>query len=141
VQRLVGSTWSLTYSTGASGGVVSVADDGTGLVLATGFKPVVGGSPPILVAGRSTLREVASFGAEQFSWDVAARAGAIYLVGQLSSSNTPQVLRRRGSAFVPEPIDGDVQLFGVAAGTAWAVGPAFGGSFGPPNAGLWRRTA
>jgi len=115
----------------------------TGLVLATGFKPVFGGSLPILVAGRSTLREVASFGQEQFYWDVAAQAGAIYLVGQLSSSNTPQILRRSGATFVAEPIDGDVPLFGVTvdpAGTAWAVGPAFGGAFGLVSAGLWRRT-
>ena len=143
VQRLVGSTWSLAYSTGPSGGLVSIADDGTGLVLATGFKPVFGGSLPILVAGRSTLREVASFGQEQFYWDVAAQAGAIYLVGQLSSSNTPQILRRSGATFVAEPIDGDVPLFGVTvdpAGTAWAVGPAFGGAFGLVSAGLWRRT-
>ncbi|MBA3251418.1 MAG: hypothetical protein H0T66_14200 [Geodermatophilaceae bacterium] len=144
VQRLVGGTWSLAYSSGPSRGVVSIADDGTGLVLATGFTPTFGGSLPILVAGRASLRVVATFGQDQFYWDVAARAGAVYLVGQVSTSNTPLVLRGSGSTFGPEPIDGDMPLFGVtidAAGTAWSVGPAFGGSFGAPNAGLWQRIA
>lgn len=48
-----------------------------------------------------------------------------------------------GSGFVPEPVAGDQPLFGVTvdpAGTAWAVGPDFGGSFGPPSAELWQRS-
>lgn len=142
VQRLRGGVWASAFITPPSGGIVGLGEDGTGLVLAVGFRSVVGGSVPILAAGRSTLREVASFPTSQFFWAVAARAGAVYLVGQVPSNDTPLVLRRNGSSFVQESIDGDQPLFGVTvddAGTAWAVGPAFGGSFSSPRAGLWQR--
>ncbi|MBA3523833.1 MAG: hypothetical protein H0T85_04630 [Geodermatophilaceae bacterium] len=142
VVRLRNGVWTSAYVTEPSGGIVGLAEDGTGLVLAVGFRQVVGGSVPVLLAGRSTLREVASFPTSQFFWAVAARAGAIYLVGQVPINDTPLVLRRNGSTFVQESIDGDQPLFGVTvdpAGTAWAVGPAFGGSFSPPRAGLWQR--
>lgn len=142
VQRLHADTWTSAFTTPPSGGIVGLAENGTGLVLAVGFRPVVGGSVPVLVAGRSTLREVASFSPSQFFWAVAARRGVVYLVGQVPTNDTPVVLRRQGSTFVTEAIDGDQPLFGVTvddAGTAWAVGPTFGGSFTPPRAGLWQR--
>lgn len=142
VQRLRAGAWTSAFITQPSGGVVGLAEDGTGLVLGVGFRPVVGGSVPVLVAGRSILREVASFSPSQFFWAVAARAGAVYLVGQVPTNDTPVVLHRQGPTFVTEAIDGDQPLFGVTvddAGTAWAVGPTFGGSFTPPRAGLWQR--
>lgn len=144
VQRLRGGVWTSAFVTEPSGGIVGLAEDGTGLVLAVGFRQVVGGSLPVLLAGRSTLREVASFPMSQFFWAVAARAGDVYLVGQVPINDTPLVVHRKGSTFVPEAIDGDQPLFAVTiddAGTAWTVGPAFGGSFSPPRAGLWQRVA
>lgn len=142
VHRLRGGSWSLAYSTGPSGGLVSIADNGAGTVLATGFKPVVGGSLPILVAGRTTLSEVATFASGDFYWDVAARGNQVYLVGQ-GTFNESLVLRRTtGTNFVPEPVNGEAPLFGVAidsAGGAWAVGPAFGGAFAGSDIGLWQR--
>ncbi len=98
---------------------------------------------PVALAGRARLREVATVRTDQILWAVAARGNSVYLVGQQAANNTPLVLALAGSGFVPEPVAGDQPLFGVTvdpAGTAWAVGPDFGGSFGPPSAELWQRS-
>lgn len=90
------------------------------------------------------MQEVAAFGMNQIFWSVAASGPQVFLVGQLSTNNTPQVLRRSGTSWIQESVAGEMPLFGVAidpAGTGFAVGPTFGGSFGAPQAGLWRRSA
>lgn len=143
VQVLHAGRWLPSAVLPPSSTVLSLALDGTGTVWATGNRQTAAGYLPVALAGRARLREVATFGTDQILWAVAARGNSVYLVGQQATSITPLVPALAGSGFVPEPVAGDQPLFGVTvdpAGTAWAVGPAFGGSFGPPSAGLWRRT-
>lgn len=143
VQTLHDGRWRLALVQEPSSGILGLAENGSGTVWAVGTRLTPGGFESVVYGGRSSLQLQGSFGGDQLYWAVAARGQQVYLVGQLSINNTPLVLRRAGPGWVSEAVDGGQPLFGVTidpAGTAYAVGPTFGGSFGVPQAGLWRRT-
>lgn len=144
VQRLHNGAWRLAVVLPPSSGILGLADNGAGVVWAVGTESTAGGFQSVVYAGRTTMGRVGTFGNNELYWAIAAQGPQVYLVGQIAVNNTSIATRRSGSTWVDEQVDGDQPLFGATidpAGTAFAVGPTFGGSFGTPQAGLWRRSA
>lgn len=144
VQRLTNGMWRLAVALPPDSGILGLAENGAGIVVAVGTRSAGSTYESVVYAGATTMSLLGAFGGDQLYWSVAARGQRVYLVGQIGINNTPLVLRRGANGWFPEPVDGGQPLFDVvidSAGTAFAVGPTFGGSFGTPSAGLWRRTA